>query len=34
MTALIYALGRFYHALVKARMKQAEVEIRRHRFLQ
>jgi hypothetical protein len=34
MTALIYALSRFYDALIEARMRQAEAEIRRHRYLQ
>jgi hypothetical protein len=34
MTALIYALGRLYDAFIDARMKQAQVEIKRNRYLQ
>jgi hypothetical protein len=34
MTALIYALGRLYDAFIDARMKQAQVEIKRHKYLQ
>jgi hypothetical protein len=34
MTALIYALSRFYHALLESRIRQAEIEIRRHKYLQ
>lgn len=34
MTALIYGLSRFYHAFLEARMRQAEIEIRRHKYLQ
>lgn len=30
MTALAYLLSRFFNALVEARMRQAEVEIRKH----
>jgi len=34
MTALIYAFSRAYRAIVRARMRQAAVEIRRHKYLQ
>jgi hypothetical protein len=34
MTALIYALTRLYDALIDARMRQAQAEIRRHKYLQ
>ena len=34
MTALIYALSRFYNAYVEARLQQAKAEIRRHTFTQ
>lgn len=30
MTALAYFFTRIYDALIKARMRQAEIEIRRH----
>lgn len=34
MTALIYALSRFYNAFLESRMRQAEIEIRRYKYLQ
>ena len=34
MTALLYALSRFYNALLEARLQQAKAEIRRHKYLQ
>ena len=34
MTALIYALGRLYDAFIDARMKQAQAEIKRHKYVQ
>jgi hypothetical protein len=30
MTALAYMFSRFFNALTEARMRQAEIEIRRH----
>jgi hypothetical protein len=30
MIALAYLLSRFFNALVEARMRQAEIEVRRH----
>jgi hypothetical protein len=33
MTALAYLLSRFFNALIEARMRQAEVEIRKHHSL-
>jgi hypothetical protein len=33
MTTLAYPLSRFFNALVEARMRQAEVEIRKNRSL-
>jgi hypothetical protein len=34
MTALIYALSRFYDAFIEARMRQAQAAIRHHRYIQ
>jgi hypothetical protein len=30
MTALAYLLSRFFNALAEARMRQAEIEVRKH----
>jgi hypothetical protein len=30
MTALAYLLSRIYHAFTEARMRQAEIEVRKH----
>ena len=30
MTALAYMLSRFFNALAEARMRQAEIEVRKH----
>jgi hypothetical protein len=34
MTALVYALSRAYQAFLAARLRQAKMEIRRHKYLQ
>jgi hypothetical protein len=34
MTALIYALSRFYDAFIEARMRQAQAAIKHHRYIQ
>jgi len=30
MTALVYLISRFFNALIEARMRHAEIEVRKH----
>jgi hypothetical protein len=34
MTALIYALSRFYNTIVETRTRQAMASLRRHKYIQ